>query len=447
MNKKLQINLFRSFGFRAVFAGTLALTGSKNLTAQEADTTTFKPHGQLWGVVYADFAYKGAADGANRETYQYSGMPVNTNVFDFRRVYLGYTYQISRSFTADLLVSSENDYASGALGSASNGDLLSDGKNAPFIKWANLRWKNIWKGTDLVLGQGNTPALGITARNSQTSEEVWAYRSIEKTVSDLRGTPVYDIGAALQGWFDETGNFGYDFMVANGTGARPETSTNKWFYGDVYAKFFNKRLVIDLYQDYERLNWGVYVPISATNSAPGHNGAWYHDRNMTKLFVAWNSEPFTIGFEGFQNTLLGDTKVTGKDGQTYYRTTKAMDMSFFIHGTILNDASGKMRLGYFARYDNYDPSGNVSNIVGEANTAKFTNVNAFYDPNTKEQYFVVGLDYKPFKNVHIMPNFMMFTYNSDLSQTAANDALNTNTTGIKGTDGVWRLTFWYSYGK
>jgi len=436
---------------------SLFLSIAGNAHAQTDSTGQFKPSGQLWGAAFGDYAYKGNADILNRGGgNQYTGVPVNTNMFQWRRIYLGYKYEISKKFTADFLLSAENDYQAGVLGQppntvtttangtgtlalGNNGDILVNNKFAPFIKWANIRWKDIWRGTDLVVGQVNNPAIGITGRNSQTSEEVWAYRSIEKTVSDIRGTPVYDMGAELQGWFDSKGNFGYDVMVGNGQAARPENDLYKWFYGDVYAKFLNKRIVIDLYQDYERLNWGVYTK--------GPNGPWYHDRNMTKLFAAWNSRKLTVGFEGFRNTIMGDIKVTGKDGNTYYRTTQAMDMSFFVRGPIISDYRGNARLGFFARFDNYDPSGDLSAVVNDPNTKSYIASTTAYDPTTKEQFAVIGLDYTPMKNVHIMPNFWLDTYTSSLVQNAANDLLNPNVTGIKGTDAVWRLTVYYIYGR
>ncbi len=434
--------------------GSFLLFLMSGIAVAQTDTAeTFKPHGQLWGAAFGDFAYKNNADILGRGANQYTGVPTSTNMFQWRRIYLGYNYWISPKFSVEFLLSSENDYAANLLGQApntintttgavtlgGNGDILMNNKFAPFVKWANLRWKNIWKGTDLVFGQVNNPSVGINGRNQQTSEEVWAYRSIEKTVDDIRGTPVYDFGAELQGWFDSRGNFGYDLMVGNGQAARPENDLYKWFYGDVYAKFFNKRLVIDLYQDYEKLNWGVFTK--------GLNGPWHHDRNMTKLFAAWNTEKFTVGFEGFTNTLLGDVKVTGKDGNTYYRTTKALDMSLFVRGRILSDHKGNARLGYFARYDNYDPSGDLGSIINNGNTKSYVASTAAYDPTTKEQFVVLGFDYTPAKHVHFMPNVELNTYNSTVSQSAANDLLNPAVSGIKGTDVVWRLTFWYVYGK
>jgi len=442
---------------KAAFFGLMLLITSGAATAQKThkdkdddeddekematviDTVpAFTPHGQLWGCVFGDYDYKANADNLNRGVNQYSGYPMNTNMFQWRRIYLGYNYDISPKFSAEFVLAAEADYQTGVLGQAASGDLLADNKFSPYVKLGNLRWKNIWKGTDLVVGQVNTPAYGINGRNSQTSEEIWGYRSIEKTVSDIRGTNCYDMGAELQGWFDSKGNFGYDLMVGNGTQAKPGTSQFKWFYGDVYAKFLNRRLLIDLYQDYEKLNWGVYTKGS---------GPWYHDRNTTKLFAAWTTPKLTIGFEGFMTTLLGDVKITEKNGNINYGTTQAMDMSFFVRGPILKDHAGQVKLGFFARFDNYDPSGDLSNIVNNANTKSYTALTAAYDPTTKEQFVVAGLDFTPFKNVHIMPNFWLDAYTSSISPNATNELINPFITNNKGTDVVWRLTFFYIYGK
>ncbi len=437
----------------------LSLAGAAK--AQSADTTAeFKPSGKLWGYAFGDYAYKGSSDNIGTATTpvyrggsnQYTGMPASANMFQFRRIYLGYNYDISQHFSAEFLLAAEDDF-NGGLDNQAAGDILTNGKFAPYIKLANIRWKNLWHNTDLVIGQQATPGFAKTGRNDQTSEEVWAYRSIERTISDIRRTPSYDMGASLQGWFDQKGCFGYTAMVGNGSSAKPETDNNKWFYGDVYAKFFEKRLIVQLYQDYEKLNWGVYVPKSSTNAAPGFNGPLYHDRNMTKLFVAWNTKMFTAGTEVFQNTILGDTKVTGKDGQTYYRTSKAMGLSVFVRGRILANEAGNQVLGYFARYDNYNPSGNLSNVVSDPNIKSYTATTSNYEPTTKEQFVTFGLDFTPFKNIHFMPNVWMNTYNSDLSVTGANasgtkySTMNSLVSGVKGTDAVYRFTFYYVFGK
>jgi hypothetical protein len=450
----------RSFTKMGIYCSLFLLVAGA-AKAQMADTTAeFKPHGTLWGYAFGDLAYKGSTDNigtAAAPVYrggsnQYTGMPANANMFQFRRIYLGYNYDISKHFSAEFLLAAEDDFNAG-LDNQSAGDVLQNGKFSPYVKLANIRWKNIFKNSDLVFGQQNTPAFAKQGRNDQTSEEVWSYRSIERTVTDIRRTPSFDFGMNLQGWFDSKGNFGYVAMVGNGTSAKVENDNFKWFYGDIFAKFLDKRLVIDLYQDYEKLNWGVYVPISSTNSKPSLNGPWYHDRNMTKLFAAWNTKKLTVGLEVYQNTIMGDVKVTGKDGSTYYRTTRAMSESFFVRGRIVSSSTGPATLGFFARVDNYDPSGNLSNIVSDANTKSYSASVSNYEPTTKEMFVTFGLDYQPIKNVHIMPNVWMDAYNSDLSATGTNGigtkytSMNSNVTNNKGTDAVYRLTLYYIYGK
>jgi hypothetical protein len=435
--------------------GLCGLVVSAN--AQTADTTEkFVPHGKLWGYAFGDYANKGGTDEVKRGgSNQYTNIPVNENMFQFRRIYLGYNYEISKKFVAEFLLAAEDDFASGVLGQG-NGDILTNTKFSPYVKLANLRWKNIWKGTDLVIGQSPTPtfaqgsALAEYARNTQTSEEVWKYRSIERTITDIRRTSSYDFGAALQGWFDGKGNFGYDVMVANGTGAKPENDPFKWFYGDVYAKFFNKKLVVDLYQDYTKLTWNTTTNGQAQTKTTTNGVTTYanptpiehRDRNMSKLFVAWNDKKFTIGAEAFQTTLMGDVAVVGADHKVYYRTTKATGVSVFVRGAIYKD-----KLGFFARYDMYDPSHNLKNIVNMPNIASYAALTSNYEPTTKEQFVTYGLDFTPIKNVHIMPNVWMNTYKSAVDYSTSTKGLNSNINGTKGTDAVYRITFYYVYGK
>jgi hypothetical protein len=86
-------------------------------------------------------------------------------------------------------------------------------------------------------------------------------------------------------------------------------------------------------------------------------------------------------------------------------------------------------------------------VIEAANFKSFTNVTAFYDPATKENLYIFGLDYKPTASLHLMPNVVAYSYQSSLAQNATNDAYSLNINGIKGTDVMWRLTVWYAYGK
>src|ERR1700744_5392444 len=184
--------------------------------------------GRLWGYVFGDFYAKAHSDSLTRGgSNQYTGIPTNRTAFQFRRIYLGYDYNITNKFSAELLLAAEDNFPTGNPPSnvavAGNtpqsgaGDLTGDGKLTFYVKLANIRVKNIWKGTDLIFGQQATPAFPLL------SEKIWAYRSIERTISDIRRTPSYDLGAGLQGKFDpKTGNYGYDLLVGNGSSAKPE---------------------------------------------------------------------------------------------------------------------------------------------------------------------------------------------------------------------------------
>ena len=386
------------------FANT-SVNAQAPATADTMSQNKFKPHGQLWGYAFGDFAYKDHADtvgGGRGGSNQYTKVPQGQNMFQFRRIYLGYNYDLSEKFSAEFLLAAEDDFTSG--------DLLANGKFAPYLKLANLRWKGIFPGSDLVIGQSLTPAFPMM------SEQIWAYRSIERTVADVRRTSSFDLGVALQGKFIPTNdNFGYNLMVGNGNNARPESDKFKAFYGDVYAKFFKKKLVIDLYADYQRLNW-----------SPG----FHHDRNMIKGFVAYTTPKLTVGVEAFYNTIKADdidTKVAG--GKDTLSNTAAA-VSVFVRGRIYKD-----KLGFFARYDNFTPSGNVNNTMYN-NDVPLTSQ---YDPNTKEQFITAGIDFTPIKNVHIMPNIWYNSYQNvgPHNYGAANNSY----------DMVYRLTFYYVYGK
>lgn len=393
-----------------VFKGIMALMILMNVSiAQQAPPadSTFKPSGKLWGYSFGDFYYKEHADPLNRGgANQYTGIEAERNAFQIRRAYLGYNYDIHPKFSAELLLAAEDNIAP-ATGSAS-GDLTSNGKLTFYIKYANLRWKNLWKGTDLVIGQHGTPAFAL-------AESVWGYRAIERTISDIRRTPSYDLGASLQGKFDPAkGNFGYDLMVGNGQGAKPENDKFKWFYGDVWAKLLNQKLIMHLYTDYERLSW---------------TPTFHHSRNMIKGFVGYTTPQFTIGAEAFVNK--GKSDVVGMaTNKSDTLDATATGLSTFVRGQLVPN-----KVGYFARFDTYNPDTKYNDIQ----YTNYKGLTASYEPNNKERFITAGLDFTPIKNVHLMPNLW---YNRYASQRA-------NATGSAAHDYdlVYRVTFYYVYGK
>jgi hypothetical protein len=398
--------------------------------------------GRIWGYVFGDWYYKAHADSLNRGgNNQYTGIPQGRNAFQFRRIYLGYDYNISKKFSTELLLAAEDNFpAFNPPSSATvNGDETFNNKLTFFIKLANIRWKNIWKGTDLVVGEQATPAFPLL------SEKIWSYRSIERTIADIRRTPSYDLGAGLQGVFDpEKKNFGYDLLIANGSSAKAASTSFKWFYGDIYYWFFNKKLVVDLYADYQRLNW---------------QPSWHHDRQMWKGYVAYTTPGLTIGAEGFINNIRNDTKdIPFKaNGPADTINTKATGLSFYVHGNIVPN-----KLRFFARVDMYNPNKNFntadSAVAGISspngynsgsykatynNTGAVASVTSLGDVTSKETFFTIGLDFTPYKGVHFMPNIWYNHYKSQLSTVPGVAAGNSD----GNHDLVYRMSFYFVFGK
>jgi hypothetical protein len=396
--------------------------------------------GRIWGYVFGDFYYKSHSDSLNRGgNNQYTGIPQSRNAFQFRRIYLGYDYNISKKFSTELLLAAEDNFPAYNPPSqtVANGDELSNSKETFFIKLANLRIKNLWQGTDLVIGEQTTPTFAMM------SEKVWNYRSIERTTTDIRRTSSYDMGVGLNGTFDPaTKNFGYNLLVATGNGDKPEATSFKFFYGDIYGFFLDKHIVVDLYADYNRLNW-----------QPG----WHHDRQMLKGFVAYNSSPITVGVEGWVNNIRRDTKATLLSNPKAFDTltTKANGISFFAHGDIV-----PTKLRWFARLDLYNPNKSVNNslysqytaisspngymsygykMTYSASTGAPASATATVDPTSKETFVTAGLDFLPYPNIHIEPNIWYTHYASQLNSTMAGY-------GPNNQDVVWRLTFFFVFG-
>ncbi|MFL5740446.1 MAG: hypothetical protein ACJ75B_09535 [Flavisolibacter sp.] len=392
----------------------LIVTGNmfcQTALSQTADSS-FKPSGKLWGLAFGDYYYKAHSDSQNRGgSNQYSGIEQGRNAFQIRRIYLGYQYELHPKFSAEVLLAAEDNQV---LSSGStSGDLLIDNKLSIYIKLANLRWKNIWKGTDLIIGQSNTPTYNYS------SDPVWSYRPIERTMLDIRRNPSTDLGLALQGKFDPaSGNLGYHIMVGNGTGSRPENDRFKRFYGDVYAKFLNKKLIVDLYSDYERLNW---------------KEGFHHSKSIFKIFVGYSSPQLSVGIEAFSQNNQSDYTVFPPSilgtPPTDTLSGRSRGISLFVHGMLV-----KNRLRFFARADQFNPYTDH----GKGGTI-YHALQSNLDPNNKELFITTGLDFIVVPNVHLMPNIWYERY------TNQNESLSGSS--FRDHDLVYRVTFYFVFGK
>ena len=425
----------------------LAGFGIRSTNAQVATAnvgpvdTTYTPGGYVWGQFFGDYSYKVHGDSLGnfgspnngRGNSEYSTYPKNFANEQLRRVYLGYTYNISRDFTTQWLAA----YEEGSGNGAGNTTLTAAGERSFYMKYANIQWKNIFPNATAIFGAQATPAF------VPTSETQWGYRSIEKTITDKYGIEKSsDVGLGLFGAFDNARTYGYDILYADGFGQKlPSIFSNgfeqgryKKVYADLWAWFFDKKIFIQLYGDDYRLS-GELTP---------------HDANMYKLYVAYNTVPLTVGFEGFMYNIkngIVDTLLSTKLPETH--DVKTIGLSFFATAQIIPNS-----LNVFARFDMFNPNGDLNFDPTQVHYASAAatpiqfltgnGTNAYGAMlSTKENFIVAGLDYTPYKNVHIMPNIW---YNSYASQPVGNySKLQGSAALASDNEIVARLTMYYRF--
>src|SRR6201999_1842932 len=89
-----------------------------NLVAKADPDTAWHPQRRVWGYAFGDFSYVGNAPailtqpvGATTPSQtpfgkenNYYQVPKGRNQFQFRRIYLGYDYEITKKFKAEMLL-------------------------------------------------------------------------------------------------------------------------------------------------------------------------------------------------------------------------------------------------------------------------------------------------------------------------------------------------------
>lgn len=323
--------------------------------------------------MFGDYMYKFHADALSRGIGQYSGVPKAFSNFQLRRFYFGYNYDISPIFTTEFLLAYED-------GGGASATVDGNGERSIYLKFANIRWKNIFPNNDLIFGAQATPAFGAS------SEKVWGYRAIEKTLLDKNKiASASDVGIALQGSFEEK-KFGYDILYGNGSAQKLETDKFKKISGDIWAKFMDKKIIIQLYGDLNRIS-----------DAPAK------DISTLKLLLAYQTKLVTIGVEGFMQTqtnAVNRDRIGQADSSISKNTlnAKPFGISAFAACELIENS-----LNVFVRYDLFDPDNNFDG-------------NSFGYPSgystSKENFIVAGLDWTPYTNIHIMPNFWYTGYSS-----------------------------------
>lgn len=343
--------------------------------AQDSTKTDFKSSGKIWGYAFGDYAYKLHADDEQRGNVQYSKLPKDYNSFNFRRVYLGYDYEFTSNISSQLLLAHESSFEA----NTSNPDVLTDNNRSVYIKAMNIRFKNVIPRATIVAGQQATPTFATLG------DGVWGYRSIEKTIADMRGvSSSTDLGIGVFGKVGKNENWGYDVLIANSNGAKLENNSFKKIYTSLYVYFFDKKFIIQGNYEYDKVSL-----------APIHQ-----DISSFKAFAAYKTSLTTIGVEAFRQLKTNSTLADSD-----YTDVVPSGISFYITQQLT-----KNKLNLFSRLDFYDP---------DAGFKKGKNYPGTYNSN-KEAFATIGLDFVASKNVHIMPNLWYNHYQSKLTGASGN---------------------------
>jgi len=313
---------------------------ANSISAQDTKKLDFKNSGKFFGEVFFDYFYKANSDTIYSSTGgQYQKNKKSDNAFALRRFYFGYKHKFNEQFSTKLMFE------------GNDGQLLTNGKKSVNIKYYYLKWKNIFPGSDLIVGGQSTPTW------SRFTEKIWGYRSVEKTIMDFRKQgSSNDFGISLSGKLNEDKTIGYNLMIGNGSGQKPEANVFKKIYASVNAKLFDKKLLLELYSDFE----------------PGENS---ETKTTIKLFVGFQNDKLTVGVEPFQKI----RKRLNADAE------KTLGSTFFVRGTLIDK-----KLYGFGRFDIFNPDKSIAHY--------------------NERFTVIGFDYTPFKNVHFMPNVWLNNY-------------------------------------
>ncbi len=426
-----------------------------SVSAQDKPNDEFKPSGKVWGYAFGDYFYKiggakayseknpGGADslyitqgdttlGAARwGNAEFAKVTKDYQAFTFRRIYLGYDYQFTPKISSRLLFE------------GSDGVTTPGGDRTVFVKALYLEWKDIIPNQTLKLGQISTPSWPTF------TETKWAYRSIEKTIPDKNKiSRSNDVGIGFSGIIADLSstpsdtaqkpkslfNVSYNAMVGNGRGPKPEDNRFKNVYAEVIFKIMNS-IYIEGFVEYEPINKGVYI--GGPNSGQSYNT----DKTIFRGFLGYEHEKFMVGIEyltqlqknGKENIAVDSATSAKKDTMDWTQT----ELSFWIRGTLIKD-----KLYAFARYDIFNNDADRSR--GWEYYNKISDLKRY-----QETLLIVGFDWRPAKNVQVMPNLWVNSYKDmssdivDYTATGANEYKLKTVTRVP--DVVARVTLMYKF--
>lgn len=312
-------------------------------------------NGKISGYMFGDYFYNIQRDTAisSIPNKALSGEK-DLNGFVFRRIYFTYDYDISKSFSTKFRVEADNSTTT------------PNGKLTIFVKDAFLKWKDVFANQDLIIGIQPTPAFEI-------SESFWGYRSLEKTIMDLRGyVSSRDFGISLRGKLNEKGSLGYWAMYGNNSGVNLENDKYKRYYLHFYVKPI-ENLTATIYGDL-RSQKSVLNPVNLSGTL---------SRNIytAAFFLGYKNKTVSFGAETMYQVKENDRQtLTGIENRSGY------GISLFGSAKL----SGQTAI--IGRYDFFEPDDNRMASADRVN------------------YFILGLNYMPAEKVMIIPNLQVETF-------------------------------------
>ena len=315
--------------------------------------------GKISGLMFGDYFYNISRDSSidNLSNTALNGTK-DLQGFDFRRIYFTYDYKISNQFSSRFRLDAHT-----IVGTRST-------LFVTYIRDAYLKWNNIFTGSDFIFGIQPNPTY-------QISEEFWNYRSLEKTIMDLRGIAASrDFGAALKGKLNSTGTLKYWVMYGNGSSLETEQDKYKRAYALVELQP-TEDWILTLYSDYLFRPQKEYYQVDES---------FKNDALTSAIFLGYQSNSnYRIGMESFLQVNYND--VIMPQMNTYNISNRnALGLSFFGWLKFTESLVG------IGRFDYFDP-----NISGD------------YKGDSRNLY-ILGLSFILHKQVTITPNFELETY-------------------------------------
>ena len=340
----------------------MGMMGISTYTVQGQDTPRQdqNTNGEISGIFFGDYYWFPSSHDAQLE---------GNHGFWIRRIRLTYDKEISDSFSSRLRFEMNSE-----------GDFITNSKLFPSVKDAYLRWR---KGDhSIYAGISSTPTWGLV-------EDVWGYRSVEKSPLDLhKFASSRDLGIAVKGNLGPDQRVGYHFMFGNGNSNRTELNKQKKFMLSLSYRLTDA-LVVEAYGDYNgrENNRGIYT---------------------AQLFFGYESEDITAGAlyaYQFRNNTLQDGDLN-------------LDLaSLFVRSPISQKLNGFLRVDHM-----FDPNPQGPGIDYLP-----------MDDRGSRTLLIGGMDIQLDPDVHLMPNVEVVVYGE-------------STGGIRpDPDVVPRLTLMYRY--